>query len=279
MTYQDELNYHMVKQFWNKSAESSIYADDIQAGMLSINKHAAYYRKYQEEAHFDKIIQLNKNMKVLEVGCGTGRWAFYFAKKVNKVVGIDISDKMIEIAKKKQRNLGIENIEFQCTSILDFQACDKFDLVYFSGVLQYINDNDIEKILVRLPELMNRDGLCVSRDTLSLQGRVVMTGEYPVIYRTKIEHESLFKKHGLTLVYHNKSYNSSISASSLIHYIDKYLPNCSFRTLLLLTKLARPFDGVLKILYKMKNGVSWDANALNDKISHDFLVYMFDRPS
>lgn len=267
------IDYNRVKDFWDRSAECSLYSDDIQAGMLSVNKLAAYYRKYQEEHHFDKILSLNKNMTVLEVGCGTGRWAFYFANKVKKVTAIDISDKMIAIARKKQINAGIKNIEFICSSALDFDTLEKYNLVYFSGVLQYMEDADIEIMLTKLPNWMRSDGLCVSRDTLSLKKRIVLTGDYPVVYRTKEEHENLFKKHGFELVYSGKSYNSSISSATLAHYLEKYAPMCSLRTLLILNNILQPFDGVLKFIYKKKYGVSWDQQALNDKLSHEFLVY------
>lgn len=267
------IDYHKVKDFWDKTAECSIYSDDIQAGMLSVNKLAAYYRKHQEESHFDKILNLNKNMIILEVGCGTGRWAFYFADKVKKVTAIDISDKMITIARKKQINAGIKNIEFICSSALDFDTLEKYNLIYFSGVLQYMEDADIETILTKLPKWIYSDGLCVSRDTLSLKQRIILTGDYPVIYRTKEEHENLFKKHGFKLVYSGKSYNNSISSSTLAHYLDKYAPMCGLRTLIILSKIMQPFDGVLKFIYKKRYGVSWDHQALNDKLSHEFLVY------
>ncbi|MDQ1261106.1 MAG: hypothetical protein QG575_287 [Euryarchaeota archaeon] len=276
MADKNQLNYQKVKDFWDKSAMCSSYADDIQTGMLSQNKHAAYYRKCQEEAHFEKLIKLNKKMKILEVGCGTGRWAFYFADKVAKIVAIDLSDKMIEIAKKKQMNSCTKNIDFHCLSAMSFETNEKFDLVYFSGVLQYIEDKDIDQILDKLPEWMNKDGLCLSRDTLSLQKRFSMTEDYPVIYRTKKEYEEMFKKHGLKLVYQDKSYNNSISSSALIYYINKYVPKCSMGTLIALTRIARPFDDALKFIFEKKNGQSWDHRALNDKISHDFLLYKFN---
>lgn len=277
MADQNQLNYQKVKDFWDKTTECSAYTDDIQTGMLSANRHAAYYRKHQEEAHFEKLMSLDKNMNTLEVGCGTGRWAFYLADKVKKVVAIDLSDKMIEIAKKKQRNSSVKNVEFHCISVMDFDTDEKFDLIYFSGVLQYIKDKDIEMILAKLPEWMNSDCLVLSRDTLSLQSRFSSVEEYSVIYRTKDEYKQMFKKYGLNLVYQGKSYNNSISAQTLTYYINKYVPMCSLGTLLALTRIANPFDNFLKFIYERKNGVRWDHMALTDKISHDFLVYRFER--
>lgn len=42
-----------------------------------------------------------KNQRVLDVGCGTGRYCELLAKRGAKVVGIDPSSKMLECAKRK----------------------------------------------------------------------------------------------------------------------------------------------------------------------------------
>jgi len=42
-----------------------------------------------------------RNQRVLDVGCGTGRYCELLAKRGAKVVGIDSSAKMLEYAKRK----------------------------------------------------------------------------------------------------------------------------------------------------------------------------------
>jgi ubiquinone/menaquinone biosynthesis C-methylase UbiE len=42
-----------------------------------------------------------KNKKILDVGCGTGRWAKYLIGKNAQVYGIDISKSMLAVARKK----------------------------------------------------------------------------------------------------------------------------------------------------------------------------------
>jgi len=110
-----EINSNKVKKFWNNIAKDNNY-NFIQKGMASRNKLIAQYRDYKEKKHFDKIINLRKNMNVLEVGCGTGRWTFYIAPKIKKIFAIDISKDMIKIAKNKQKKENYNNIEFHCCS-------------------------------------------------------------------------------------------------------------------------------------------------------------------
>ena len=244
------IDYQKVKEFWDESAKSSIYEDDIQSGMLYANKLAAQYRKRKEEEHFDRIIKLSENMHVLEIGCGTGRWSFYVAPNVKRVVAIDLSENMIEIAKNKQISENINNIEFHCVSACDFHTNEKFDLVYFSSMLQYVSDGDVSSILKKLPKWLKNNGICLSRDTVSLKQRIEKTGDYLVIYRTRDDYIKMFEKHNLYLTYNGQSYKRSISYVASRCFLNRYFPNSSLRTLIILDKLISPPGPFLRYIYK-----------------------------
>ncbi len=53
-------------------------------------------------------LQFNKNLKILDVGCGTGRHAIELAKRGYKVTGIDLSKAQIERAIEKAAKEGVE---------------------------------------------------------------------------------------------------------------------------------------------------------------------------
>ena len=75
------------------------------------------------------------NSRVLDVGCGTGRYALPLAKHCKSVIGVDISPRMLDIAWERAKELGISNVEFIC---LDWHTLDlekagyaqAFDLVF-----------------------------------------------------------------------------------------------------------------------------------------------------
>jgi ubiquinone/menaquinone biosynthesis C-methylase UbiE len=80
-----------------------------------------------------------KGLIVLDAGCGTGYLAKRLHEKGAKVVGVDVSPKMVEIAIKKHRN-----IDFRvgaCSDLKDF-GTGFFDLVVSNYVLMDVPDMD-----------------------------------------------------------------------------------------------------------------------------------------
>ena len=54
-------------------------------------------------------------MKVLDIGCGTGGSAFYMAKHYGvEVLGVDLSQNMLDIANEHKHKLFDEKVNFQC---------------------------------------------------------------------------------------------------------------------------------------------------------------------
>ena len=55
---------------------------------------------------------LGSEMQVLEIGCGTGTTAIAHAPFVKHIEAIDISEAMLDIAREKAGNAGVDNIRF-----------------------------------------------------------------------------------------------------------------------------------------------------------------------
>ena len=71
-------------------------------------------------------------MKVLDIGCGTGGSAFYMAKNYGvEVLGVDLSQNMLDIANEHKRKLFDKEVRFQfCFKRLPFQ-----NLSYFKSIM------------------------------------------------------------------------------------------------------------------------------------------------
>ena len=56
----------------------------------------------------EKEISFNKSLKIIDIGCGTGRHSVELAKRGYKVTGIDLSESQLARAKAKAQNLQID---------------------------------------------------------------------------------------------------------------------------------------------------------------------------
>lgn len=107
------------------------------------------------------IKYLKKTDTVLDIGCGTGITTVEIANYVKEICALDLSDKMLEIAKKKALSRSIDNISFYQKSIFDQDIKNKsYDVIIAFNILCYIQeDNDfIEQIY----ELLNDGGIFIS---------------------------------------------------------------------------------------------------------------------
>jgi 2-polyprenyl-3-methyl-5-hydroxy-6-metoxy-1,4-benzoquinol methylase len=88
-----------------------------------------YARKYDEESFtqgtigecnfIEKELQYNKNLKILDVGCGTGRHAIQLTKRGYRVTGIDLSASQLQLAreKAKKENLKIDFLQHDARNL------------------------------------------------------------------------------------------------------------------------------------------------------------------
>lgn len=110
------------------------------------------------EHYFDDDKLNNKN--ILDIGCRTGDFTFAFSKKGASVVGLDISTKSIEVARKKypelRNNFIIADIQDEC--FLD-KNTSKFNVAFCLGVFPYFSDNQGIRTLKNIYNLLNDDGL------------------------------------------------------------------------------------------------------------------------
>jgi 2-polyprenyl-3-methyl-5-hydroxy-6-metoxy-1,4-benzoquinol methylase len=79
---------------------------------------------------------------VLDVGCGSGRYALALADAgATRVLGVDGSDAMIELARQQAQANGVASVcEFAVSTFLDFQATETFDVVVATGYFDYLED-------------------------------------------------------------------------------------------------------------------------------------------
>lgn len=104
---------------------------------------------------------LKPGMKVLEIGCGTGTTALIHAPFVEHIRAVDISARMLEIARARATDQGIGNVTFDRADIDDLEAeSGAYDVVMAHSILHLLDDRDAA--IATVHRLLRPEGLFVS---------------------------------------------------------------------------------------------------------------------
>ena len=101
-----------------------------------------------------KLVPPSKDKKVLDIGCGEGKDAVYMAKQGYIVYAFDITKNGIEKTKKMAKEANVEINAF-IADINDFEINEKFDIIYSTGTIQYLNDDKIDSFFKKVKDMSN----------------------------------------------------------------------------------------------------------------------------
>lgn len=97
-----------------------------------------YGKKYDDESFtqgtigecdfIEKEIRYNKALKILDIGCGTGRHTIELTKRGYNVVGVDLSESLLQRAREKAEEQNLK-IDFQQQDARNLPFNKEFDLV------------------------------------------------------------------------------------------------------------------------------------------------------
>lgn len=97
-----------------------------------------------DEATYQKKLEITRNhfrpdMKLLEIGCGTGSTAIIHAPHVGHIRAVDFSDKMLAVGRERAEAAGIDNIVFECSDTDDMaMEPEAYDMVLALNVLHLL---------------------------------------------------------------------------------------------------------------------------------------------
>lgn len=105
---------------------------------------------------------INKNDRILDIGCGSGEKSFLISKYCKELVGIDYSNELINMAKIKYSNF--KNMIFLNMDLHNLKSSKEinyYDVVFLSHVLEHVENtskflklvrNLGDKILIEVPD-------------------------------------------------------------------------------------------------------------------------------
>lgn len=123
-----DANTPSSKEFWKCQEAGVVYDRQFQ------NK-VGWYIDCSETFPLLELVQGLKDAKVLDVGCGTGRFLARFPAK-NMLLGVDLSESMLQVTKAKSARATL----FAASAVELPFADASFDLVYSVRVIQHLRD-------------------------------------------------------------------------------------------------------------------------------------------
>lgn len=189
------------------------------------------------------LIEDKPDMKVVDLGCGTGELTHMLAERLINpdVKGIDSSKEMLEKAKQ------YSNITFEQKPIeKQIKTGEKWDLVFSNAALQWVDDH--YKLLPKIISTLNNDGQLIiqmpaQNENILNQILLELVGEEP--FSTALKHwkrispvlsmddyaQILFENNGSKITIYQKVYPiiattqnelyEFISGSALVPYFER----------------------------------------------------------
>jgi SAM-dependent methyltransferase len=165
---------------------------------------AAAWHAFETDSILPKL-ELRPPGRVLDVGCGVGRWGDIFLPLGFDYTGVDFSAEMVKTAAKRGEAYA-QRSAFYNLSLL--QAVEKdaeyyggvFDALIMAGVCMYINDDELKQSFDMLPALLNEVCVIYIENTVAKETRLTLDRfpsealktDYDAIYRTEAEYREMF---------------------------------------------------------------------------------------
>jgi SAM-dependent methyltransferase len=129
--------------YWEERAQRFAAERDGLAAVCAYGMPEFYNRAIDLEQRLALApwLRIKKDARVLDVGCGIGRWSRLLAVRGARVLGVDLSPTMIAQARRRATEQGVEErCRFAVADLAHLDLGEQFDLVLGVTVLQHILD-------------------------------------------------------------------------------------------------------------------------------------------
>src|ERR1700749_1146982 len=153
------------KNWWDKNGDYMSYQWKMTPYLNKI------VREELEKDYGNFVLMPGK--KLLDVGCGSGWLANYFAGRGMSVLGIDVSKEQIEAAEKLRTGENKERLNFICCDLVNWDCDDlkdEFDVVFVNAFLHHLPLVELELILNKIAFVLKSGGKVYLYEPLEYSG-------------------------------------------------------------------------------------------------------------
>ena len=190
-----DINQESVRSFWDGRA---LTQNSLKSVLLG-NKFPADSADIRNRRELSLLIEYFQKEKkdLLDLGCGCGRWANNLKDYLKSYVGIDFSSEFIKNdIKNFSQYKNFEFVNASITSIPSDILARNFDFVIITGVLMYLNDNDLMGFFQNLKAL-NPEYIYLQESVSIMDVRLTLSNfysdelneNYNAIYRKRDDYE------------------------------------------------------------------------------------------
>jgi 2-polyprenyl-3-methyl-5-hydroxy-6-metoxy-1,4-benzoquinol methylase len=132
---------YLPNRYWEDRARRFAAQGSGLAAVCSYGMPEFYNRMihYCQSLALRPWLGIEPGTRVLDVGCGVGRWSSLLAARGGLVTGMDLSPTMIDQAQRRAKAMGVANrCRFLVQDLALLNAGEKFDLIVGVTVLQHI---------------------------------------------------------------------------------------------------------------------------------------------
>lgn len=182
-------------------------------------------RDRYEKNRITQLLEFNSNDKVLDIGCGVGRWGEEVLRHGSYYVGFDFSQNLLSLAEENlsrfpKERISLVHCSFQdmMTGIKKSNIKEPFNKVIITGVFVYLNDTDVIEGLNNLVNIITDDCIIYLKETMAISDRLTLNKfyseelktEYDAIYRSISEYRKILQKsllnHNFEVIYEDELY-------------------------------------------------------------------------
>lgn len=105
---------------------------------------------------YPEFFPIAKEETVLNIGCGDGVQAVIYQGNFKKMVGVDINESRLEVARQLAEHCGIENFQTLCANVEQIPLNEKFDKAIAVDIIEHVQRP--ERAVRELRRLLKENG-------------------------------------------------------------------------------------------------------------------------
>ena len=175
-----DIDYNTTKDFFRKRAKKYNDMNPYSVTMYQDNNPELVHKRNKlEKEKLIRYLNLDKNSKVLDLACGIGRWADATKEVVGSYLGVDFSEEMIKIAKRRNTN---PNVSFEVGSAVEldtlFKGSQLFNRILIFGLFMYLNDSDVFRTSYLVEKYCEPETIICIREPIGIESRLTIKDHF-----------------------------------------------------------------------------------------------------